>query len=560
MKKIAFLGLILTLVIIFWPADQAQAYQPEPRITFTFDDGAKRIYANGMPVLANYNIPAVLYGETGPLNSGEDWVMTWDQVRDLRDSYGWEIGSHTITHPYLTQVSDEQLTQELLGAKQDFAAEGIEVKTFSTPYGDYDDRVLTEIAKYYESHRAAWGGPNIWPWYYNDYQIVCEEAHHTTPPEEVQTWVDQAIANNQWLVLLFHDVVEGEPEAYQYNVNDLEQIAAYVASQPIEVVTISEALNFSDEPNLISNFTFSNLDGNGWAQNWLRNDETNVVIDTNNHGNISGLANSLKIIGGADVRSAQTELIEIDGFSEYLLRMYQNVQDLTAGGWAVWLDEFASDYSYVGGQWLDGNYYNFIGDRYYEYLPTSPAVTKIQIHIFTEENSDLTLYVDSVELRAVGIANPNPNLISNSSFENLTEGWADDWTREDANITIDINNNGYGESPQNSLKIVAGDNQRIAISSMIAIDGSQDYQLSFYQKIIDFVPDGGSAVWIDEFDSNDSWISGAWLGGTYWWWDGIRAFDYNPNSPEVSKIQIHIFTEAGSELTMYVDAMELRVK
>ncbi len=376
--------------------------QEDARITFTFDDGWVEVYQNAMPILAKYNFPAVLFGITGSLNSGEEWIMTWDQVRNLRDTYGWEIGSHTITHPYLTRVSDQQLVDELLGSKQDFATQGIEVKSFATPYGDYNVKVLSEIAKYYQSHRAARGGPNHWPDTYNDYELVCLEVAHNISPMEVQSWVDRAIANDQWLILLFHSIVEDQPEPYEYNVDDFAQIIEYVASKPIAVTTISQGLNFSDQPNLISNYTFSDLDEDNWAKSWLRTDIAHVSIDTNNHGNVFGPENSLKITGGPEQYEARTEIFTLDGAQEHLLRMYQNVQDLITGGWAVWVNEFDYLGDWLGGQWLGGNHANFVGNRYYQYQPTSATVAKVQIYIFTEENSQLTLYVDSVELRAVG--------------------------------------------------------------------------------------------------------------------------------------------------------------
>lgn len=400
-KKFLFLSFlaILAFLLAANTGIAKAAYQPGPMVTFTFDDGAKRIYENAAPILYENGIPAVLYAETGPLNSGEDWIMSWDQVRDLRDTYGWEIGSHSITHPYLTQISEAQLIDELLGSKNEFAAEGIDVKSFAAPYGDYDNNVLATIAKYYQSHRAAWGGANQWPYTYNDYEIVAYEIANTTTPEEVYTWIDTAVNNGQWLVFLMHDIVDREPNPYEYNVDDLRDVVEYAAASPIKATTVSEALNYSDQPNLIDNFTFTDLTG-GWANFWNRDNSTDITIDTGGHGNVYGPENSLKIVGGESTRNVWTN-VNVDGSKEYLLRMYQNVQDLTAGGWAIWVDEYDSGQQWQGGQWLGGNYCNFTGDRYYEYTPVSSNVSNISIIIYTEESSQLTLYIDSVELRAL---------------------------------------------------------------------------------------------------------------------------------------------------------------
>jgi len=378
---------------------QATSWQPDAKVTFTFDDGSKNIYEKALPIFSGHNLPAVFYGETGPLNSGEPWIMTWDQVKNLQNLYGWEIGSHTITHPYLTKVSDQKLIHELRDSKAAFAQQGIQVKSFATPYGDYDARVLSAIARFYESHRAAWGGPNIWPTAYNDYEILTKEITNTTSPSTVKSWIDTAIINKQWLVLLLHDVVDTMPQPYEYNVNDLREIVNYVATQTVKVTTISGALRYSSQTNLIKNYTFSSLDASGWALNWRRGDSVNISIDAANHGNVFGQKNSLKIVAGTEQREAQTTIIPVENSADYILRMYQNVRNLTAGGWAVWVDEFNDNGFWVSGKWLGGNYANFVGYRYYGYRPSSLAVKKIQISVFTEENSRLTLYADSVEFK-----------------------------------------------------------------------------------------------------------------------------------------------------------------
>jgi len=412
-KKI-FYSVVVSILVLssFLHASDALAYKIPAMVTFTFDDGDKSIYSTAAPILGNYHMPAVYFGETGPLNAGEDWIMTWEQVKKLRDKYGWEIGSHSVSHPYLTQVSDEQLIQEVEGSKQDFAAQGIDVKTFATPYGDYNPKVLSVIARYYESQRAAWGGPNVWLSKYNDYEIVTKEVTNTTTPRQVSNWVNTAINRNQWLVLLFHKIVPGKALPYEYNISNLQQVVNDIITKPIKTVTITEGLRYSDQPNLILNPNFSDLDAKDWAQNWTRNNETNVLIDKANHGNVFGSDNSLKIVGGTEQNEAVTGMINVTGTQEYILRMYQNVQDLAAGGWAVYINEFRANGTWIKGRWMGGNYSNFVGYRYYQYKPSSAAVAKIDIRIYTEPNSQMTLYTDSVELKAPILSGSSPVVIN----------------------------------------------------------------------------------------------------------------------------------------------------
>jgi hypothetical protein len=163
-------------------------------------------------------------------------------------------------------------------------------------------------------------------------------------------------------------------------------------------MTMTDALQYSSGPNLIGNPSFTDV-SDGWATSWQRSDPVNVTVDSGSHGNVSGAASSLKIVGGPEPRQTTSALIETEPTASYVLRAYQNVQDLTAGGWAVWIDEFSADGAWLSGQWAWGNYDNHVGYRYYQYRPTSQSVAGVRVTFYTEQDSALTLYLDAVELK-----------------------------------------------------------------------------------------------------------------------------------------------------------------
>ena len=69
--------------------------------------------------------------------------MSWDELAELRDA-GWEIGSHTCSHPHLTHgrppiswiARCARVASAILAAR--LGACG----TLAYPYGSYDDRVV----------------------------------------------------------------------------------------------------------------------------------------------------------------------------------------------------------------------------------------------------------------------------------------------------------------------------------------------------------------------------------------------------------------------------------
>jgi peptidoglycan/xylan/chitin deacetylase (PgdA/CDA1 family) len=68
-------------------------------------------------------------------------LLSWTQIKEMNQA-GITFGSHTRTHPNLTEVSAHATEDELVGSKQAIEdALGAPVDTFAYPYGAYHDRV-----------------------------------------------------------------------------------------------------------------------------------------------------------------------------------------------------------------------------------------------------------------------------------------------------------------------------------------------------------------------------------------------------------------------------------
>lgn len=129
-------------------------------VAVTFDDGYRSVVDLALPIMQRLGVPGSLYvpsdfpGTGRPLAwEGTDrWLggphehelacLDWDELRGLADA-GWEIGSHTRSHPHLTRLSDAELAAEL-GDSRTACEEGLgrPVPTIAYPYGDVDERVI----------------------------------------------------------------------------------------------------------------------------------------------------------------------------------------------------------------------------------------------------------------------------------------------------------------------------------------------------------------------------------------------------------------------------------
>jgi peptidoglycan/xylan/chitin deacetylase (PgdA/CDA1 family) len=121
---------------------------PEKPIVLTFDDGSKSHYTQVLPMLKKYGFKATFYIFTNAMHGSKERWLTWDEVLEISRS-GMDIGSHTLSHPYLTvrdKMSDGQykvwLEKELAQSKKLLEEKlNIRVNTLAYPFGLYDSEV-----------------------------------------------------------------------------------------------------------------------------------------------------------------------------------------------------------------------------------------------------------------------------------------------------------------------------------------------------------------------------------------------------------------------------------
>ena len=226
---------------------------PEPTqmtnglVSFTFDDSYASVYSRAMPYMGRYGFAGTTFTIADQIGvvAGR---LTAPNLQDL-EGLGWEVAAHAYTETLhtatggFTALDAATLDAELRRLRAWFDANHLRGGDhFAYPQGLTNDAVRAAVRKYFASARM----------YTNTYleSLPPGDSHFmrsagvlaSTTTASLTAKIDKAYANNEWLVMTFHDIVASGATGTQYDLANFQTVVNYAASKGIAVRTIGSAL------------------------------------------------------------------------------------------------------------------------------------------------------------------------------------------------------------------------------------------------------------------------------------------------------------------------------
>lgn len=185
-------------------ADRGVKTGKRPLVSITFDDGWVSAYNTLIPKMAKYGYKGTHFIISGYMDKPgyqADYI-THKQVKKLLAD-GHEVGSHTLLHEDMAQMTDQYLVQNMTESRAELEKFGSQIRGIAPPFGSYNDHARERAAETYQYLRTVKHGLNLPP--YQIHELLAVVVTWQMTLAEVEDLLTEAeYEEGAWVVLLFH--------------------------------------------------------------------------------------------------------------------------------------------------------------------------------------------------------------------------------------------------------------------------------------------------------------------------------------------------------------------
>jgi peptidoglycan/xylan/chitin deacetylase (PgdA/CDA1 family) len=220
-------------------AEAPPAY-PDGVISFTFDDNFDSLVPASQ-ILAAHDFPATAYVITDQV--GKDGRATLEDLTMLQDE-GWDIAAHAFTQVdhalNYTELSPDEVEDDMVNTRAWLIAHGFKgYDHCAYPSGEFDGSVVALAGRYFTSCRTIYAAQQeLFP-PSDSRRLRVGYVTKTVSLATAEQWVDEARANHEWLILVFHRLTDTPVASVEWRPQDFQALVEHVASCGLPVATVS---------------------------------------------------------------------------------------------------------------------------------------------------------------------------------------------------------------------------------------------------------------------------------------------------------------------------------
>jgi len=234
MKKI----FSLLFVIIIGCTSPSKPTCGKPYIVITFDDEYESQYTHALPILNDYDFRVTNFINTGLIET--EGKCNWQQIEEMEFVYHWEIGGHTLHHPYLPNLSLEETRYEIHQDWLNLKSRGLSHESFALPCGSIREDQITIILEYYQNLRCSEDIIQFNPVDRTNFGYFSYDSSFT--PRTVISRIIRATENGEFaLILGFHKIFPYD-EGFSANCppEEFREIMQWIYDNDFNILTLKE--------------------------------------------------------------------------------------------------------------------------------------------------------------------------------------------------------------------------------------------------------------------------------------------------------------------------------